>query len=954
MSPVSLSLGWVPELLERERELGELKALIADVRAGRGRALVIEGAGGVGKTRLSGALRERAAQMGLRVLAGRGSELEREFAYGVVRQLFPPRLGPGAESGPPAVSEYAPAARSALGLVADSSGSDRGQPELFSTLHGLYLMAADLADQEALLVLVDDAQWADAASLRFLAFLTRRLEELPILLAVATRPPGRDDTGPLVELLADAEVTRVGVGPLSPRAGAQLLASALKDAPDDAFADACHHLTGGNPFLVVELARTLRGEGIAPTAASVSALDDLAPETIARSVLRRLARLPSSARTLARAIAILGDGCESRRACALAGLNTEDGAVGADALRAAEILESEAPLRFLHPLIANTVYVDFPAAARSRAHAAAAALLAEEEEPPERVALHLLATDPAGEVHVSEVLRDGAQTAMDRGAAQLAITYLRRSLREPPPRQTRAEVLEMLLAAAARTADVSALADYEPELYDGLTPDRLMRLAANLGSWLFAAGRLGEATKTLGEAIDAADQVGDLDLAVALEAQLSLITRLPPTQARKRFARYEGRLTENTKEQHLAQAFHAWWGSLLGEPAGKCADLARLALTDRHIFAEALVPAQAILVLARADELDDAGDAAEQMITTATARGSITTLTSGWSLRAYVALRRGDLRSAEADAHQAVSTARLHSFVGAVPPFIAWLIDVLIERDELDAAQRQLELSDMNGKIADGSWLGPVLLSRGKLRLAQGRARESAEDLLELRARTKSWGITASAGLAAAGYAARALGALGDRERALLLAAEELANVKRWGAASWIADATATLGVVTGGQSGVELLTDATRIAHTSPARLIQAATLIELGSALRRERRLVEARKPLRAGLDIARSCAAVGLSRRAAHELQASGEKAPRYTPIGADALTPTEQRVATLAARGMTNRQIAATLFVTIKTVESHLHATYDKLAIRSRTELPDALNSSTSRDRPSPGE
>ena len=139
------------------------------------------------------------------------------------------------------------------------------------------------------------------------------------------------------------------------------------------------------------------------------------------------------------------------------------------------------------------------------------------------------------------------------------------------------------------------------------------------------------------------------------------------------------------------------------------------------------------------------------------------------------------------------------------------------------------------------------------------------------------------------------------------------------------------------------MLRDGAEAAAKSPSRLIHAATLVELGTALRRGGRVVESREPLRSGLDLARRCAGVSVAQRAAHELEATGEKAPRYTPIGADALTPSEQRVAAMAARGMTNREIAARLFVTIKTVEGHLHAAYDKLGIRSRQQLAEALES-----------
>ena len=395
-------------MLEREREVAALEALIADARDGRGRTAVIAGAAGLGKTRLLHRVRGSAADAGMRVLSARATELEREFPYGVVRQL----------------------------LGREDAGT--GETDDFSTLHSLYLTVADLSHEAPLLIAVDDCQWADAASLRFLAFLAPRIEDLAVFVAIATRPPSAEDPHPLVELRADAAVEHIQLRALGRDAGTQLLASALEGEPDDEFAAACHRVTGGNPFLLVELVRTLDMEEIPPTAASVAAVEELVPAAVAHSVLRRLAPLPPEARAMARAVAVLGDGCDPRHGWALTGLDPGEAADAVDALRGAEILEPEPPLRFLHPLIRKAVYADIPAAARSREHAAAAALLAEDRQPPERIALHLLAVDPARDQWVSKTLYDAARAALEQGAPQSAIAYLRRALSEPPAGDARA------------------------------------------------------------------------------------------------------------------------------------------------------------------------------------------------------------------------------------------------------------------------------------------------------------------------------------------------------------------------------------------------------------------------------------------------------------------------------------------------------------------------------------
>jgi DNA-binding NarL/FixJ family response regulator len=143
------------------------------------------------------------------------------------------------------------------------------------------------------------------------------------------------------------------------------------------------------------------------------------------------------------------------------------------------------------------------------------------------------------------------------------------------------------------------------------------------------------------------------------------------------------------------------------------------------------------------------------------------------------------------------------------------------------------------------------------------------------------------------------------------------------------------------GADRLAALEEAVAVLDGSPALLVRAEALAHLGAARRRARQRADARTPLREALELARRCGAVGLAKTAFDELAATGERVRRYTPIGVESLTPSQRRVAELAASGMTNREIAQALFLTVKTIESHLAAAYDKLGIRSRRELPVAL-------------
>jgi DNA-binding NarL/FixJ family response regulator len=193
------------------------------------------------------------------------------------------------------------------------------------------------------------------------------------------------------------------------------------------------------------------------------------------------------------------------------------------------------------------------------------------------------------------------------------------------------------------------------------------------------------------------------------------------------------------------------------------------------------------------------------------------------------------------------------------------------------------------------------------------------------------------------------LAAVGDRDRARAKAAAALAHARRWGAPTLLSHALRAVAMTSSDAERLAALQEAVAVLDGSPARLVRAHALADLGSTLRRSGRRADARAPLREALELARRCGAAGLAHYAYDELSATGERVRRYTPIGVESLTPSERRVAEMAASGMTNRQIAQTLFLTIKTIETHLAAAYDKLGIRSRRQLPEALSERVSTRR-----
>ena len=335
------------ELLERSDELAVMREGAGAVAGGEGRAVVVEGPAGIGKSALVAAACVHARAAGLTPLAARGIELERAFGFGVVRQLLEPAVQDG---------DFEGAARHAAALLdvplAERPSLPFGPEGAFVALHGLFHLTADLARRRPLALLVDDAHWADGASLRFLAYLGNRLSRVPVLLVVGARPPGEPGGAAVADMLAEGGA-RALLRPqgLSEGASAELVRTAVPGALT-ALCRSCHLLTGGNPFFLRELAGALREAG-RERAGDVL---DAAPDGVVASVRARLTRFSLPAQRLAGALAIVGDGGLLRHAAALAELEDQDAAEAADALRAGRILMDSRELRFVHPIIRSAVH----------------------------------------------------------------------------------------------------------------------------------------------------------------------------------------------------------------------------------------------------------------------------------------------------------------------------------------------------------------------------------------------------------------------------------------------------------------------------------------------------------------------------------------------------------------------------------------------------------------------
>jgi hypothetical protein len=391
----AISAATEADLVEREREVGALQALLDGALAGDGRVALIEGPAGIGKSRLLRLARRRAEAAGALTLTARSSELEREFPYGVVRQLFEGELAdPVARER--ALAGAAGAARPVFESLEPVPSGEGGNAS-FATLHGLFWLMLNLAADRPLVLAVDDLHWCDRPSLRFLAYVTRRLEGLPVLLGVTLRTtePG-SDPALLSEIANDLATSALRPGPLTDAAVRFLVQVALAGEAADAFCDAVHAATGGNPLLVRQLLRALEAEGVRGDAASAGIVREIGPAAVARTVLVRLARQPQDAVAVARAVAVLGEGASLAAVAALAEVDEQSVARAAGGLERAEILRPEPPLGFVHALVRDAVYREMPHGERALWHARAVDALRAVSAPANQIAAQLLSVPSRG------------------------------------------------------------------------------------------------------------------------------------------------------------------------------------------------------------------------------------------------------------------------------------------------------------------------------------------------------------------------------------------------------------------------------------------------------------------------------------------------------------------------------------------------------------------------------
>ncbi|MFF3213162.1 ATP-binding protein [Streptomyces sp. NPDC002886] len=876
-------------MFERDTELsavGEALDQLTDPGPDAGGALLaFSGPAGLGKTTLLSEVRRRAHTKACTVLAARGGEQEQSQPFHVARQLIQPQLAGTSDAElREALGSWYSIVGPALGLCAAEQGAP---PDPQGLRDGLDWVLTHLVVQRAPVVLVlDDAHWADPESLSWLAAFAPRAEHLPLLLVVAYRPD---------ELPAHAEAFRtlpgraghrpLDLAPLTAEAVSGLIREAVGDHADEAFCREAWAVTTGNPFEAVELTAKVRDKGLAPVEASAPLLRDLAAAQRGSGLVARLHSLGPSTVRFAWACAVLGTDIPRELAARVAGLGTEEAVDATGRLRDARILSGaveeadEAGLEFVHPLIATAIYRAIPDALRVALHGKAAAAVVDAGLGPSAAARHLLETHPENDPWVVRTLREAAGENLRAGAPEAARRQLARALREPPDFDERAAVLYELGCASLLTEPANTVNHLRAALAEPFEDPALRQgIVIRLAQVLSHSDRLAEASECLAREIPYTQDVrGRLRLQSEQFMWDAFNAAEPDSPARsRRLAKLADRLGGRDLTERYVIGLRAWDACLRGEPVDVVLHHAGRVLETEFSWAYADRGFEVPVLVAMVHMYADRPERAEELFEAGTAeferqgwRGAH--LSFAYSLRAYIRYRRGRLAEAEELARAGL---RLAERVGRRTPVhwyaIAILVTTLLARGRADEAWELVREHEYGEPFPAAVVFPDSQTVYAELLLARGQAKAAAAELEAVDRRLTPRGIQNPSWCPWRLHLARAVAAE-DPARARELSEEAVRRARAFGAASGIGQALRVAAEVAAPGDRAVLLGEAVEVLSASPAAYELALALAALGE----ERGDAET---LRRAVVAARACGADGLVATATDALLARGGTSPR----------------------------------------------------------------------------
>ncbi|PZH13115.1 hypothetical protein C1I97_11950 [Streptomyces sp. NTH33] len=872
-------------LWERDEEITTVQhavdALCAD-RSSSGGLLVFQGEAGLGKTALLAETRRIAEQRGCTVWSARGGETLRSVPFNVVRQLLQPALiSLMPEEAREYLGDWYDIAGPALGIA--EPGDRQADPQ--GVCDGLVAAVRRLAKREwPLVLLVDDAHWADEETLRWLAAFAERLDDLSVLVVIARRPKEADGDG---ARSLDAAVAAAGVSDLSaltPEATTGLTRATLGPHADAPFCREVWAVTGGNPYETVELLAKVRDSELEPVEARAGELRALNRSARGGGLVTRLEELGIDATRFAWAAAILGTDITVDLVARLATMGRGDAARCARLLCDARILTEPDPataqgrdgeLEFVHPLIATAVYNSIPDALRTAMHGIAAQVVTDSGLGAAAASRHLLQVHPDDDEELVEQLRQAAREHLAVGASDAACRCLERALLEPPAPEVHARVLYELGCAALLTAPATTIEHLQRALsMPGLDSDTRVDAVWRLSEALLHNNQLEEAVRTV-EAEAACHEPGPTRL--RLQAVQYMWEGLHAGEAispdrSERLAGLAAGCTGRDNAERALLILRGFDAMTRGESAEQVVELCDRALVNGRLapglgWTDTEWGVELLLMLTAAYAFSDRLDRAEALCTEAVRAYE----SAGWSgghlalAHAYVGLghrRRGRLREAETALRESV---RLAERVGRGLP-LHWtatcnLVDTLLARGHVEEAWEAAERHGFTPPYPSTIIIPDPRSVRGRLLLALGRTKEGVNELEAAEKAAATRGHHNPVTVPWAADLARAL-ATEDPARAGRLAADIRRQAERFGTDTAIGEALRCAAALETGRRAVGLAARAVTYLEASPCQYEHAVARVEFGIAAR-------SAAELRRGLALAESCGADGLADRARHVL-------------------------------------------------------------------------------------
>jgi DNA-binding NarL/FixJ family response regulator len=903
-------------LYGRDRERVRIGELLDGARDGSSGLLVLLGEAGVGKSALLDDTRARAGDM--QVLIARGVESEAQLPFAALHQLVRPVLGYLEDVPEP----QARALRGALGLET-SAGSDR-----FLVSLAVLSLLAEAAEAQPLLCLIDDAHWLDEASADALVFVARRLEAeaIVMLLSARERDVRRFDARGLPELRLDALDLEAAGALLDRHAGVAL-------SPE-----ARHQLitaTGGNPLALMELPGLLSEAQLTGVEPLVEPLPVSA--RVEHAFLTRVSELPKDTQTLLLLCAADEDGDLATILSAAARLGVSPEALDA-AEQAGLVHLHGTKLELHHPLVRSAVYQGAPLSQRRAAHGALASVLEDQSEA-DRRAWHRAAASLEPDQSVVEDLEQAAIRARERaGFAAASQAFERAAMLSPDQRQRAARLIAAAETSwlAGRLERALMLLRRARPLASG--PIQRADIDRYLGLTEMSGGIPADACQLL---FHAAEEVATLDAERALQllnfASVAAVYAGDPAAAVAIAALARRLMVPDAPENRMLVELLSGLGAHFeGDLATAAKDLGAALAFEEELEEDALTEEPVSLLRAGRAAMFLGDDEAGLRIHRAAAlrartAGTLALLTQILPRLGHAELSAGRWATAAANAEEGLELARetgQHDFVAYDLILLALIAAYRGQEDKCRSLARQgLELASARRFTLVAEFAHWALTA---LELGLGRAAEAF-------ARARDISLTGAvfwAGLDRIDAAVRA--GETDTARDWLAAFEPWADSGR---AAWArAVALHCRALLSSDEQEAESLFKAALTAHRDAARPFERArTELAFGEFLRRARRRVEAREHLRAALDSFERLGARLWAERARTELRASGETARRRDPSTRDELTAQELQIASLVAQGLTNRDVAAQLFLSPRTVDFHLRNVFRKLDISSRTQL-----------------